>query len=181
MVPFAPPGPSQLPRRGAIDEYVDLRISEQAGTAPLNSEIVSSARARFDDLMHQDVGYNISPLSWDAHSTIGATKTFLTDRPGALGYFGDLAGKTEITIPGSLASTIEQDVGLYRGSLQDGFKIREVQGIGALLPAKPVEGNARFQGYNNHLPGGAPEMIVRPIPTVDNSTVTTVLTVKVRK
>ena len=97
-----------------------------------------------------------------------------------MGYFGDVAGKTEITIPRSLATKIENDMGLVPGSLKDGFKVRQVNGIRDMSPRSPLEGNQYFLGPGNHLPGGAPEMVIHSIPTVDNDVVSTLLKVSVK-
>jgi len=51
------------------------------------------------------------------------------------------------------------DMGLVPGTLQDGFKVRQVIGIKDMRPTSPMEGNQYFQGPGNHLPGGAPEMV----------------------
>lgn len=75
---------------------------------------------------------------------------------------------------------IESDMGLNPGSLQNGFKIREVSGISSMNPRSPLEGNEYFLGGGQHLPGGAPEMVINSIPTTDNASVTTILTVLVK-
>jgi hypothetical protein len=98
-----------------------------------------------------------------------------------MNYFGNLGGKTEITISPALATQIEKDMGLILGTLQDGFKVRQVTGIRGMQPFSPMEGNQYFQGTGNHLPGGAPEMVINSIPTVDSSVVNTILKVKVGK
>ena len=71
-------------------------------------------------------------------------------------------------------------MGLTPGSLQDGFKVRQVTGITDMMPNSPMSGNQYFLGAGNHLPGGAPEMVINPIPTIDNAAVKTLFEVTVR-
>jgi hypothetical protein len=132
-------------------------------------------------MLQENVGFNISPTAWDAYPTIGRNGTFVSDGQGVMSYFGDLGGKMETTISPALATQIEKDMGLVPGALQDGFKVRQVTGVRNLQPLSPMEGNQYFQGAGNHLPGGAPEMVINSIPTVDNSVVNTILKVKVGK
>jgi len=49
-----------------------------------------------------------------------------------------------------------------------------------MSPRSPLEGNQYFLGPGNHLPGGAPEMVIHSIPTVDNDVVSTLLKVSVK-
>lgn len=130
-------------------------------------------------MLQENVGYNVSPLAWDQYPTIGRSGTFISDRQGVMGYFGDLRGASEVTVPPSLVTQMETDMGLVPGALQDGFKVRQVTGIRSLTPASPMEGNQYFLGPGNHLPGGGPEVVIRSIPTVDSETVRTLLKVKV--
>lgn len=51
--------------------------------------------------------------------------------------------------------------------------------VNARNPRSPMEGNDYFLGAGNHLPGGAPEMVVDSIPTVDGDGVTTLVTIMV--
>lgn len=131
-------------------------------------------------MLQDNLGYNISPISWNQYPTIGLNGTYLTDQAGISQYLGDLSGQSEITISSQQASDIESGMGLNPGSLQDGFVVRQVTGITDMNPTSPLEGNSYFQGTGNHLPNGSPEMVVSPIPTVDNPNVTTVLTVHVK-
>lgn len=84
-------------------------------------------------MLQDDVGYNISPKNWDQYPAIGRDGTFVTDKEGALKYFSGIENG-EATISKSLASTIEKDIGLYPGSLSDGFNIRKVDGISNMQP-----------------------------------------------
>jgi len=137
------------------------------------------ARARQQRMLEENVGYNISPISWDVYPTIGRAGSFLTDYMGVFGYFEDVASASRTTISKVKAFLIEHDMGLVPGSLQEGFKIRKVAEINARSPRSPMEGNEYFLGPGQHLPGGAPELVVDSIPTVDDSLVTTLLTVTV--
>ncbi|EBS7635149.1 DUF4150 domain-containing protein [Salmonella enterica] len=131
---------------------------------PLGLCKVEGARARQAQMLQDDVGYNISPKSWDQYPAIGRDGTFVTDKEGALKYFSGIENG-EVTISKSLASTIEKDMGLYPGSLSDGFNIRKVDGISNMQPRSPLSGNDYFLGPGQHLPGGAPEMVINSIPT----------------
>lgn len=86
---------------------------------------------------------------------------------------------SEMEISKSDAARLEKSFGLEPGSLQNGFKVRQVENINARNPRSPMDGNDYFLGPGNHLPGGAPEMVVDSIPTVDGGGVTTLVTVMV--
>lgn len=144
-----------------------------------SGERIAAARIRQETMLQDDVGFNISPVGWDQYPTIGRNGTFVSDRQGVMGYFGDVTGKSEITIHPNVAMQIEKDMGLELGTLTDGFKVRQVKSIQRLGPTSPMEGNKYFLGAGNHLPGGAPEVVIRSIPTVDNELVKTLLKVKV--
>ena len=146
----------------------------------LDCDKVNKARARQHKMLQDNKGFNISPTDWDAYPSIGRNGTFITDCKGALGYFGNFKKGDTITISSVKAAKIESDMGLNPGSLQNGFKIREVSGISSMNPRSPLEGNEYFLGGGQHLPGGAPEMVINSIPTTDNASVTTILTVLVK-
>jgi RHS repeat-associated protein len=125
---------------------------------------VCSARVRQAKMLKDDVGYNISPKSWEHYPSIGRDGTFVTDKAGALKYFRKIeSGNANIS--SSLAAKIEKDMGLDPGSLQDGFNIRKIEGISGMHPRSPLSGNSYFLGPGQHLPGGAPEMVINSIPT----------------
>ncbi len=172
----------------AISESISTTLSpytmavrgvEVLGESSGVSDVVALARMRQYSMLQENVGYNVSPLAWDQYPTIGRSGTFISDRQGVMGYFGDLRGASEVTVPPSLVTQMETDMGLVPGALQDGFKVRQVTGIRSLTPASPMEGNQYFLGPGNHLPGGGPEVVIRSIPTVDSETVRTLLKVKV--
>ncbi|SET59537.1 hypothetical protein SAMN02583745_02825 [Thorsellia anophelis DSM 18579] len=56
-------------------------------------------------------------------------------------------------------------MGLNSGSLNEGFNIRQIEGITDMRPRSPLEGNDYFLGPRQHLPGGAPEMVINSIST----------------
>lgn len=143
------------------------------------SEAVAAARVRQSAMLQDNIGFNISPTEWDAYPTIGRSGTFVSDKQGVMKYFGDISGKAEISISSSTVAQIEQDMGLVSGTLQGGFKVRQVTDIREMLPMSPLEGNQHFLGAGNHLPGGAPEMVISSIPTIDSSLVKTILKIKV--
>ncbi|MDC9598603.1 hypothetical protein [Xenorhabdus anantnagensis] len=73
----------------------------------------------------------------------------------------------EVTISKAVAKQIEKDIGLTTDSLLGGFNIRKVEGIRNMNPRSPTDitGNKNFLGLGQHLPGGAPEMVINSIPT----------------
>jgi uncharacterized Zn-binding protein involved in type VI secretion len=142
---------------------------------------VELAQQRQAQMLADNRGYNISPSSWDSYPSIGRNGTFLTDQQGITDVLGDLPKDgSDMTITSEQASQLEQSMGLDQGSLQDGFKIRQVDGIQDMSPRSPLTGNSQFQGPGQHLPGGAPEMVVNSIPTTDGPGVTTITNVNVQ-
>ncbi|MCX8474598.1 MAG: LysM peptidoglycan-binding domain-containing protein [Sphingomonas sp.] len=166
--------------QGAKAAWGVLARSFTAGGVNGTSSTVVAARARQWTMLQDNVGFNISPIAWDQYPTIGRSGTFVTDRAGAMGYFGDVSGVSKITVSPAVVGRIEADMGLVPGALQGGFKVRQVTGLQASNPYSPMTGNQYFLGAGNHLPGGAPEMVINSIPTVDSGAVTTVLHVKVK-
>jgi hypothetical protein len=130
-------------------------------------------------MLHDDVGYNISPTSWDQYPTVGRGGTFLSDRTALSDCMGDITGKRNITMTRAQVTKIESAMGLEPNSLQGGFKIRKVTGITSMSPSSPLVGSTYFLGPGIHLPGGGPEIVVRSIPTTDTAMVKTILDVKV--
>jgi len=148
-----------------------LGYAEQgSGLAPEVSQFsVRSAR-----MLENNVGYNVSPESWfSQYPTLGSNGTFVTDAQalqdlgisptnGAykVGLFDDIG-----TVSADNAANLEKGLGLQPGSLLNGFRVTEVDGLQSLSPASPLTGNNLFLGPGAGLPGGGPEMIVQPIPT----------------
>ena len=64
------------------------------------SSRVDNARARQSKMLEDDVGYNISPTSWDQYPSIGRDGTFVTDREGELKYFDGAKGNFYFQIYG---------------------------------------------------------------------------------
>ncbi|MCK8294953.1 type IV secretion protein Rhs, partial [Erwinia amylovora] len=143
---------------------------------------VEQARKRQHGMLkNTNEGYNISPKSWDAYPAIGRDGTFVTDKQGVMNYFPHAANEKEITITRARARAIERNMGLYKDSLSGGFKVRKINGINGLNPRSPLAGNDYFKGPGQHLPGGAPEMVINSQSTTDNSIINTILTVSVGK
>ncbi|RYY76051.1 MAG: RHS repeat protein [Gammaproteobacteria bacterium] len=140
---------------------------------------VNKARQRQYEMLKQDVGYNVSPIGWDAYPSIGREGSFISDKQSVTDILGNIDSVSILTIDKSKVIQLENAFGLEPGSLQDGFKIRQVNNIGLRAPRSPMEGNRFFLGAGNHLPGGAPEMVVNSIPTVDGNGVFTLVEVKV--
>lgn len=132
------------------------------------------------DMLNADQGFNVSPVSWDKYATIGRDGTFITDQRALTNVLGNFNANGEMVITQSQASALEQAMGLNQGSLSNGFKIRQVDGISDMSPRSPLVGNDYFQGPGMHLPGGGPEMVVDPISTIDGNGVKTVTTVRVQ-
>uniref|UniRef100_UPI0018800AB1 type IV secretion protein Rhs n=1 Tax=Xenorhabdus sp. BG5 TaxID=2782014 RepID=UPI0018800AB1 len=107
------------------------------------------------------------PISADrSYSEIGRYGTFITDKQGALKYFNGVESG-EVTISKAVANQIERDMGLKTNSLREGFNIRKIEGIRNMNPHSPMPaiGNGNFLGSGQHLPGGAPEMVIDSVPT----------------
>lgn len=96
--------------------------------------------------------------------------TFVTDKQGALKYFRGVQN-SEVTISKSLAATIEKEMGLSPESLSDGFNIRRIDGISSMQPRSPLGGNDYFLGPGQHLPGGAPEVVIEPVSPTTQITI----------
>lgn len=138
---------------------------------------VAQARVRQSQMLQDDIGYNVSPLSTDQYSAVGRAGTYITDRKALT----DVLGKSIDGVISADAKTIavlERNLGLEPGSLQQGFKIREAKGIRARNPRSPLPGgagnNQYFLGAGEHLPGGGPEMLIDSIPTTDAAGVKTI-------
>jgi len=130
-------------------------------------------------LKNSNEGYNISPKSWDAYPAIGRDGTFISDKQGVMQYFPHSGNAKEITITRARVRAIERDMGLMKDSLSGGFKIRRITGVRDLSPRSPLEGNKFFTKPGQHLPGGAPEMVINSQSTTDNSVINTILKVNV--
>ncbi len=141
------------------------------------SDRVANARVRQSKMLKGNVAYNISPVEWDQYPTIGRNGSFVTDRQGisdVIGEFDNLSGISQ-----SQATQLESAFGLEPKSLDGGFKIREVTNIQAMAPRSPLEGNRFFEGPGMHLPGGAPELVIDSIPTIDVPQVKTITQIKI--
>ena len=140
---------------------------------------INNARLRQHKMLEDNVGFNVSPTDWDAYPSIGRAGSFVSDKQSVTSIIGNIDGISNMTIAKSEAALLENSFGLEPGSLQNGFKIRKVDNIVMRNPRSPMEGNRFFLGAGNHLPGGAPEMVVDSIPTVDGGGVTTLVEVLV--
>ncbi|WP_238115724.1 RHS repeat domain-containing protein, partial [Vibrio cincinnatiensis] len=146
----------------------------------IQSAQVLQARQRQALMLEDNVGFNISPAAWDSYPTIGRNGTFISDRQGITDIIGDFSGQSKLTLDKDKVLKLEEAFGLERGTLQEGLKIRQVDNIIERMPRSPLEGNQYFLGPGNHLPGGAPEMVIDSIQTVDTNGVTTLLEVLVK-
>lgn len=151
------------------------------GAAAANATRRELARKRQEQILKDGVGYNISPTSWDKYPTIGRYGTFVTDKKAFSGLLkGVKPGQTSKVISKKEAAALERELGLNPGSLEGGFKVRRVEDVGRRAPRSPLEGNDHFLGPGEHLPGGAPELVIDSVPTVDGGGVSTVIQVIVR-
>lgn len=55
-------------------------------------------------------------------------------------------------------------MGLQPGSMANGFKVRQVDGVTEMSPNSPLQGNEYFQCAGQPLPEGGAEMVNHPIP-----------------
>ncbi len=161
-------------------------ILGKAGTWFAKGEIVGAldpvqaARQRQAAMLEENQGFNASPIGWDNYPTIGRNGTYITDREAISSITGPLNIGGETVITRSQATQLEQAMGLQPGSMGNGFKVRQVDGITEMSPNSPLQGNEYFQGAGQHLPGGGPEMVIESIPTVDSAKVKTITTVIVK-
>lgn len=131
-------------------------------------------------MLEENQGFNTSPIGWDNYPTIGRNGTYITDREAISSITGPLNIGGETVITRAQATQLEQAMGLQPGSMANGFKVRQVDGINEMSPNSPLQGNEYFQGAGQHLPGGGPEMVIESIPTVDSAKVKTITTVRVK-
>lgn len=140
----------------------------------------SSVAARTQALRNSPTAYNVSPISWDVYPYIGRETTFITDRKAITDVLGDFCEQMSVSI--QEATRLETALGLKEGSLQNGFKIREISLTG-MPPERirvPERGNKHFLGKGKGLPGGGPELELQPrISTKDNAEVRTIALVHV--
>nr|WP_282250624.1 RHS repeat-associated core domain-containing protein [Vibrio campbellii] len=115
---------------------------------------ILQARQRQHSMLEDNIGFNISPTSWDEYPSIGLNGTFISDRKGITDVIGDFSGQSSVSIEKSKIFDLEKAFGLEKGALQEGFKIRQVDGIVEQMARSPLEGNQYFLGPGNHLPGG---------------------------
>lgn len=120
-----------------------------------------SVKARTEQLLKDNVGYNVSPRSWDKYSEIGAPGrgTFVTDRAALEQILGPLDKLQSSRVTDKMVQELEKQLGLAPGSLRDsGFKIREVNGLKERGATLPTSGNDKFLGAGMGTPGGSPEL-----------------------
>lgn len=140
----------------------------------------SSVAARTQALRNSPTAYNVSPISWDVYPYIGRETTFITDRKAITDVLGDFC--EQMSVSTQEATRLETALGLKEGSLQNGFKIREISLTG-MPPERirvPERGNKHFLGKGKGLPGGGPELELQPrVSTKDNAEVRTIALVHV--
>lgn len=159
--------------------------SSEVGAHPrivLPQQPSSPVAARTLALRNSPTAYNVSPISWDVYQYIGRETTFITDREAITDILGNLCEQMSVSI--QEATRLETALGLKEGSLQNGFKIREISLTG-MPPERirvPEHGNKHFLGKGKGLPGGGPELELQPrISTKDNAEVRTIATVSILK
>ena len=159
--------------------------SSEVGAHPrivLPQQPSSPVAARTQALRNSPTAYNVSPISWDVYQYIGRETTFITDRKAITDILGNLCEQMSVSI--QEATRLETALGLKEGSLQNGFKIREISLTG-MPPERirvPEHGNKHFLGKGKGLPGGGPELELQPrVSTKDNAEVRTIATVSILK
>ena len=157
--------------------------SSEVGAHPrivLPQQPCSPVAARTQALRNSPTAYNVSPISWDVYQYIGRETTFITDREAITDILGNLC--EQMSVSTQEATRLETALGLKEGSLQNGFKIREISLTG-MPPERirvPERGNKHFLGKGKGLPGGGPELELQPrISTKDNAEVRTIALVHV--
>ena len=113
-------------------------------------------------------GVNVTPRSVATrHGAIGRyeTGTYVTDPKAFEDVIGALVGP-RMQISSSQARSLEAAVGLNAYSLERVNIISIVKDVRRRGPASPMTGNVQFLGPGLGLPGGAPELTVRSIPSV---------------
>ncbi|WOX04034.1 hypothetical protein [Microbulbifer pacificus] len=143
-------------------------------------ETILQARERQKRMLEDNIGFNVSPTEWDEYPTIGRNGTFISDMQGITDVLGKLPEKSPAVISKKKATELEEAFGLTPGTLNDGFKVRKIENVIDRMSRSPLEGNEYFLGPGNHLPGGAPEIVIDSIPTTDGNGVSTLLEVYVR-
>jgi RHS repeat-associated protein len=137
--------------------------------------LASCPAARQQRMLDKDVGYNVSPEEWfRKFSHLGRFGTFVTDKKAFTDVLGHAKpGRYTVgrkarrgQISAHQARQLEKQLGLEPGSLRQGFRVTRVEGIRDMAPRSPLEGNRFFRGPGDGLPGGGPEIVVDPIPTL---------------
>ena len=170
-----------IPLKPAEPEPQLLRDSpDTKGESADNLNSVKTARQRQAAMLEKNQGFNVSPTGWDEYPTIGRNGTYITDAEAISSITGPLNTGGQTVITPSQATQLERAMGLQPGSMADGFKVRQVDGIREMLPRSPLEGNEFFQGPGKHLPGGGPEIVIDSISTIDSVNVKTITTVIVK-
>jgi hypothetical protein len=118
-------------------------------------------------MLERDVGYNVSAERvFREYPTIGETQTYVTDKEAIANVIGEFEGGGVMRVPAERASVLEEALGLDRGILADDFRITIQEGLSKLDPQIPTSGNRYWRGPGQGLPGGGPELVVKPpIPT----------------
>lgn len=151
-------------------------------------EFALEGQARQQTLLESNRGYNVTGAESEINypnGTIGNPHpsnpdnlpgipendtTFLTDRQGfedVLGALPENGGTIRVTK--DQLRSLEEGLGLEPRSLDSGSVIRQLDNVDQLNPASPLDGNDFFRGPGQHLPSGAPEIIINPAqPRIDN-------------
>ncbi|MGZ7460264.1 RHS repeat domain-containing protein, partial [Pseudomonas sp. Ma2-10] len=161
-------------------EVPEEQAKVDQGDPGIPSAKVLQARQRQAQILEDNVGYNISPIAWDKYPSIGRDGSFISDKKGISDVIGDFSANGKMTLNKEQVLQLEAAFGLEQGSLQNGFKIRKIDGIQERMPRSPLAGNDKFEGPGNHLPGGAPEMVIDSIPTTDVPGVSTMTEILVK-
>ncbi|MGK9232532.1 hypothetical protein KXS07_11405 [Inquilinus limosus] len=146
-------------------------------TAEGTPSLREAARVRQAEMLRSNVGYNVSPTSFDKYDRLGRSMTYVTDQKAIVDVIGPLSER--MTITSSQAAKLEQALGLTENSLQKGFKVRRIEDIINRDPVSPTVGNDLFKGPGEHLPGGGPEIGLGQTAPTSGPGVDTISTVDV--
>ena len=124
-------------------------------------------------MLEKNVAVNVSPEDWFKNYTaIGKEGTYVTDRGAIFPYQTNTVYSPGIftQFDNNILSyyrlaQLETNFGLEPGSLANGIRITEINGINELQPRSPLTGNSLFRGPGLGLPNTAPEIVINSIST----------------
>jgi len=173
-------------------EYVGVKEGNRIPALDTFDSLAVEGQKRQQQMLDDDVGFHISGSQsekWYPEGTLGnpspsnpnnlpgipsGGSTFLTDRELFTSTIGELSEDSSvIRASSSQLRELESKLGLEPYSIGEGSVVRKIEGVSEISPASPLEGNDFFRGPGNHLPSGAPELIISPAQSrVENPNIT---------